>query len=107
MAITKERAQKDGLTGGCPLVDGKEKLNLDAMEGQVVTIKEYGECRTDKGDIYAVVFDEFQGAYIWAPSAVSKLIDNYGDEVIGTRLKIGAKTKTKGGRDFRPFDIVD
>lgn len=111
MAITKERAQKDGITGGCPLMDGREKLVLDDMVNEVVTVDAYAEIEVDKNGkketAYVVTFEEHPEGYTWAGGCLKKFIEAYHDEFLGTKLVVGDMVKTKSNNDYRVFEVYD
>lgn len=107
MAITKEMAQNDGLIGGSKLIGEKEKLDFDSIVGEVITVEDFEAVKTKDGEAYALIFEEYPEYYAWAGGFLQKLISQYGIEFIGTKLKVGAKVKTKSKRDFRTFEIID
>lgn len=111
MAITRERAQKDGITGGCPLMDGREKLDFDSIIGEVITVEAFAEVEVDKNGkkevAYAMNFVEYPEHYAWAGGCLKKFIEAYHDEFIGTKLTVGEKVKTKSNNDYRVFEVYD
>lgn len=106
MAITKEQATKDGMIGGCPLIGDKEKLDFDSIVGQEITVDEFMSTKTKDGDAYVITFAEYPTHYAWAGGFLSSMIAQYGDDFIGTVLKVGEKVKTNNKRDYRVFDIL-
>lgn len=108
MAITKERAEKDGmLGGGCPELKGKEKLDWDMLEDSNITIASVVNTTNADGEkLTAITVEEYPDRFLWAGTVISKWAENYGDEFIGTVISVGKMTKTKQGRQCRAFDIV-
>ena len=107
MAISKEQAMKDGILGGCPLMEGREKLDFDTIVGKKVTIEDYAKVTTKKGDAYVVTLKEYKKNYAWAGGFLKKMVEAYGEEFIGTKLIVGDMVETSNGNDFRTFDVVD
>lgn len=107
MAITKNQALNDGILGGCPLIEGREKLDLDTMIGEVVTIDDFMLVKTKKDDAYALTFKEYPQSYTWAGGFLKSCIEKYGDDFAGTKVVIGEKVRTQSNNDYRTFDIVD
>lgn len=106
MAITKEQATKDGIMSGCPLIEGRNKLDFDSMVGEVLTVEDYAVAKTKDGDAFAIIFKEYPELYAWAGGFLQNCINNYGKDFIGTRIKVEKKIITNNGRTYRPFDIV-
>ena len=111
MAITRERAQKDGISGGCPLMDGREKLDFDSIIGEVITVEDFAEVEVDKNGkkeiAYAMNFTEYPNHYAWAGGCLKKFIEAYHEEFLGTKLTVGEKVKTKSNNDYRVFEVYD
>lgn len=108
MAITKERAQEDGMLGrGNPELKGLEKIDWEDLEGQEITIKSFTKMTDSDGkDLYAVIPEEYPENFMWCGASLVKYILKYGEEFNGTVLIVGSKVKTKSGRYCRNFDIV-
>lgn len=108
MAITKERAANDGqLGGGAPELRNKEKLEWEEVEGEVLTVAQVVKTKNADGDeLYAVIFEEHSDFFFWCGIVIQNWINFYGDELLGTRIKVGKKEKSKSGRTVRKFDIV-
>lgn len=108
MAITRERAEKDGmLGGGCPELKNKTKLDWADIESQEVTVEQIIPTTNADGEkLLAITFKEYPEHFFWAGSVITKWADEYGAEFIGTKISVGAMTKTKQGRNCRAFDIV-
>lgn len=109
MAITRERAEKDGLLGGgVKELKGLEKVDWEQLEGQTITISSSVATKdADGNELYAVITEEYPNNFMWCGSALVKFIKEYGEEFNGTRLEVGGKVKTKSGRFCREFTIVD
>lgn len=108
MAITRERAEQDGmLGGGCPELKGKDKLDWEDVEGMEITIeKVINTTNADGEKLVAVLTAEYPDNFFWAGTVITKFADKYGDDFVGTVLKVGKMGKTKQGRKCRSFDIV-
>lgn len=109
MAITRAKAEQDGqLGGGCPELRNKEKVDWEQLEGAVITVAGFVLTHDKEGkELYAVWADEYPESFMWAGTALTGWIRNYGDEFIGTKVSVGGMGKTKAGRNCRKFDIVD
>lgn len=107
MAVTREQAINDGVTGGCPLIDGREKIDFDTIIGEVITVEAFALTKTKDGEAYAMTFNEYANGYAWAGGWLKKMIEHYGEEFIGTKLVVGEKVKTNSNKDFRTFEIFD
>lgn len=107
MAITKERATKDGILGGCPLIGDKMKIDFDDCVGEVLTVDDFMSTKTKDGEAYVITFKEYTNAYAWAGGFLQSCITQYGDDFKGTKLVVGEMTKTNNNRSYRPFEIVD
>lgn len=107
MAITRERAEKDGmLGGGCPELKGKEKLDWADIEGQTITVESVINTTNADGEkLTAITVKEYPEHFFWAGSVITKWAEEYGAEFIGTVVEVGKMTKTKQGRNCRAFDI--
>ena len=111
MAITKERAIKDGTIKGSLIIADRgidNKRDFDDFVGQVLTIANYEKVETKKKDevAYVVTFEEYTEYFFWATGWIKNLIETYGDEFLGTQIKVGEKEVTSNGNDFRTFEIV-
>lgn len=107
MAITKERATKDGILGGCPLIGNREKIDFDDLVNDVITVEDFMETKTKDGTAYAITFEELPESYAWCGGFLKACIEKYGEEFKGTKLQVGLKEKTNNGRTFRTFEIID
>ena len=107
MAISKAQAQKDGLLGGCPLMEDREKLDFETILGKKITVEDFAMVKTKKGEAYVITFKEYKKNYAWAGGCLKKYIEAYGEDFIGTKLIVGDMVKTSNGNDFRVFDIAD
>ena len=107
MAITREQAIKDGVTGGCPLIDGREKIDFDDIIGDVLTVEAFAKTKTKTDEAYAITFEEYANGYAWAGGWLKKMIEHYAEEFIGTKIVVGEKVKTNSNNDFRTFEIFD
>lgn len=108
MAISKKRAEQDGMNGGgCPELKNKEKLDWDDIEGEDITISQVVKTTNADGEpLIAVICEEHADFFMWAGAAITKWVDYYGDEFLGTVIHVGPIGKTKAGRKCRKFDIV-
>lgn len=107
MAITREQAQKDGVLGGCPLIEDREKLDFDDMIGEIITVQDYALVKTKKDEAYALTFEEYPKNYAWAGGCLKKFIETYGADFIGTKIVVGEKVKTSNNNDYRVFDVAE
>lgn len=108
MAVTREKAEKDGmLGGGAPELKNKNKVDWETMEGQELTVKEVVETVNADGErLLAVIFEEAPTNFFWAGATITKWYDNYGEEFLGTKIEVGQMVKTKKGQNCRSFTIV-
>lgn len=108
MAISKARAEQDGmLGGGAPELKNKTKVDWEVFEGQQLTVKEIVNTTNADGEpIIALIFEEAPTNFFWAGHTLSGWIEAYGDEFIGTVIEVGAMVKTKKGQPCRQFDII-
>lgn len=108
MAITREKAEKDGmLGGGAPELKNKDKIDWETVESQELTVKEVVETTNADGErLIAVIFEEYPTNFFWAGATITKWYDNYGEEFIGTVIEVGPMVKTKKGQNCRSFTIV-
>lgn len=104
-------------TSGCPLFDGREKGDLEDLEGEAITLQRAYPLTGDNGTYFAVWFHEEPDSFYLSNSALTKILeegqriaDDEGvtlDEVISDLvIKIGAPEKTKNGRRFRPVEVI-
>ena len=107
MAVTKTQALNDGVLGGCPLIEDREKLNFDNMIGEIITVENFAKVQTKKDEAYAITFVEYPTSYAWAGGCLKKFIETYGEDFKGTRLVVGEKVKTSNNNDYRTFDVAD
>ena len=107
MAITREQALKDGVIGGCPLIDDREKLDFDTIIGETITVEDFAKTKTKDGEAYAIIFEEYPENYAWAGGWLKKMIETYNKEFIGTKLIVGEKVRTNSNKDFRTFEIFE
>ena len=80
MAITREQALKDGVIGGCPLIDDREKLDFDTIIGEAITVEDFAKTKTKDGEAYAIIFEEYPDNYAWAGGWLKKMIETYNKE---------------------------
>lgn len=108
MAITRAQAENDGmLGGGAPELKDKNKVDWAVVEGQELTVDELVRTTNANGNtLVAVIFKERPNDFFWAGTVIRKWVDNYGDEFIGTVIKVGPLGKTKKNQPCRSFDIV-
>lgn len=108
MAISRERAEADGLLGGgAPELKNKQKVEWETVEGQQFTVKEVVSTKNADGEIlYAVIFEEFPNNFFWAGTALRGWIEAYGDEFLGTVIEVGPMVKTKKNQNCRSFTII-
>lgn len=106
MAITREQAQKDGVMGGCPLIDEREKIDFDDIIGEHITVKEFARVQTKTDIAYAITFEEYPKMYAWCGGCLKKLIETYGEDFKGTVLIVGEKVKTSNNNTYRVFEIA-
>lgn len=99
------KAMKDA-HNGCPLFEGREKASLDELTEKVVTIEEVFKLSGDDGDYHAITFEEDKEHTYLTAGGLKKLCDEFGDCVIGVKVKIKPMMKTKNKRDFRPIEVI-
>ena len=108
MAVTREKAENDGmLGGGAPELRDKNKADWDGLEGQTLTVKDIVETTNADGEnILAIIFEEDPSVFYWAGATIKKWYEHYGEELLGTVIKVGPMVKTKKGQPCRAFSIV-
>lgn len=108
MAISKARAEQDGmLGGGAPELKNKNKVDWETFEGQELTVKEVVETHNADGEkLIAMIFEEAPNNFLWAGATLVKWYNNYGEEFLGTKILVGGMVKTKKGQPCRQFDII-
>ena len=104
-------------TSGCPLFEGRDKGDLNDMEGEILTLQRAWPLTGDKGNYFAIWVEEVPELFYLTGSALTSILedaqsfaDDAGvsiDQIIeGTRFKILQARKTKNGNKFRPIEIV-
>ena len=109
MAISRARAEEDGmLGGGCPELKNLDKIEWEQLEDAEITIeKVVTTTDADGNKLYAITTEEYPKHFMWCGASLTKYIEKYGDDFIGTKFHVGSKVKTKSGRYCRNFDIID
>ena len=120
MANFKERFKNAAKqrTQGCPLFDGRDKGDLEDLEGNAVKIQRAYPLTGDNGRYYAVWFSEEPDCFFLSNSALTGILDeglriseeegvSLDEVVAGLVVRIGAPQKTKNGRRFRPVEVVE
>lgn len=116
----KERFKKAALTrqAGCPLFEGRENAELDALEGEIVTLVDAFPLTGKKGRYYVVVFKEYPQNFFFSCKALTDIIDEgaaianeenipIAEVIEGVAVSIQAKERTKDGNNFRPVHVVE
>lgn len=108
MAVSRARAEQDGqLGGGAPELRDKQKTDWADVEGQELTVKQIVNTTDADGQaLVAVVFEENPSMFFWCGTVIRNWVDFYGEEFIGTVIKVGGLTKTKKGQTCRAFEII-
>lgn len=116
----KERFKKAALTrqAGCPLFEGRELADLEAVEGEIVTLVDAFPLTGKKGRYYVVVFKEYPNNFFFSCKALTDIIDegaaianeeniSLAEVIEGVAVSIQAMERTKDGNRFRPVHVVE
>lgn len=100
-AIIKEQ-------GGSEIMNTRIKVDIDSLANLELTIAAYDKLGSEPDHYYAVTFEEQPESFILSGSALTKLIDSApdGEDLIGERIKVLPKIKTKNGRTFTPVNLI-
>lgn len=105
-------------TAGCPLFEGRDKGDLEDIEGKVVTLDKVWPLTGDNGGYYAVHFKEEMEQFFLSCSSLTAIIDEGKniaqeegcsiDEVVsGLKIRIGTMKKAKNGHKYRTMEVVE
>lgn len=83
-------------------LDG-EKVQVADLIGQELTIGKYVKVQ----GYYAVYPKEYDGKYFFTGSALTELINEFGDNVNGLRIKMKDPVRTNSGRTYTPVEVLD
>lgn len=76
------------------------KLTVDNIRNEVLTISNFVKIE----NYYAVMVEERTDSFFFSPSAITKVIDNFGTEIIGNKFKLLGTIKIKGGKTYTPVE---
>lgn len=105
MSLTREELIKKLKEdfNGCPLFEGREKGDLNELDGETVTIADY----FPMSEYHAVVFEEHNDKVYLSGGGLKKLLTEYGKEdVRGIKIKMLPLIKTNAKRDYRPIEVI-
>ena len=94
--------------GGSEIMNTRVKVEIDSLANLELTISGYDKIGSDDGHYYAVTFEEQPETFVLSGTALTKLIDSApeGEDLIGNKIKILPKIKTKTGRTFTPVNLI-
>lgn len=106
------------VANGCPLMDGRDKIDAGDHVNEVFTIADAFKLTGDNGAYYCVVVDEIPNGFFLSGGALTSIIEqaeivadahgvSLSETVEGIQFKFGDKVKTKNNRDFRPVTVVN
>lgn len=90
---------------GCPLFEDREKESLDILTDKPVTIDNIYRLTGNNGAYYAVTFKEDTTHVFLSGGGLTKLCDEFGEDVIGVNITILPKIKTQTNHDYRPITV--
>lgn len=103
MASLDAKKKAMAMLNGCPLMEGREKMDWASVEGEVLTL----EGAYLMSGFYCVIFTETPDSYFFTGKALTEVINEVGpDDAIGLQFKVGKEIKTKNNQSFRPFTCV-
>lgn len=94
--------------GGSEIMNTRVKVEIDSLANLELTISGYDKIGSEPDHYYAVTFEEQPETFVLSGSALTKLIDSApdGEDLIGNKIKILPKIKTKTGRQFTPVNLI-
>lgn len=106
------------VSNGCPLMDGRDKIDAGDHENEVLTITDAFKMTGDNGAYYCVTVEEIPNGFFLSGGALTAIIEQaeivaeahgvaLSETVDGIKFKFGEKVKTKNNRDFRPVTVVN
>lgn len=98
-------SEMKAMLNGCPLMDGREKMQFDEIAGEQITIADYYKME-GKDNYYCVVLSEYPKNYFFTGAQLTTFIDKFGDDAKKVVLEVGKKIKTKNNNTFTPFRFV-
>lgn len=104
-------------TSGCPLMEGREKAEIEDFVNEELTIVDAYPMTGDNGRYYCVTIDADDTIFILSGGGLTKVLENIFvafDEDIDTfregvrdiTFRFEKMKKTKNGRSFRPVTIL-
>lgn len=99
----KEKQENGGITSG------RDKIDIDVLIDQDLTIEDLEKRKGDNGLYYAVTFAEYPEHFIFSSSALTNMIadaEEAGEDIRGEKIRIREKKKTKNGRWFTPVELI-
>lgn len=86
----------------------REKGNLDDLTEKEVTISEFKTLESTDGEYQAVIFEEDTEHFYLSGGGLKKLLSQYGNDVIGLKIKLMPVVAVKSDRrkTYRPIQII-
>lgn len=104
-------------TSGCPLMEGRDKANIEDFTGEELTIADAYPMTGEDKRYYCVTVDEDENIFFLSGGGLTKALDaiyecfdedldNFREGVKGICFRFENKRKTKNGRNYRPITIL-
>lgn len=71
---------------GLPLMEGKEKISVDNVIGQVLTVSDYGFLNGEEGEYVVISIKEYPTNFIYGSSVVTQAFKNLDEQLTDEEL---------------------
>lgn len=79
-----------------------EKMQAADLIGKELVIEKYVKVQ----DYYAIYPKDFDGKYFFSGSALTQMINEFGENTVGLHFKLKESVRTNSGRNYTPIEIL-
>lgn len=105
MLSREQLAELKADMNGSPLMENRNKVSWKDLEGADITIEDLQQIGEGEDSYYVINCKEYPDSYMFTGSQLTKAINKYGRDIIGTKFTVGKEIRTKNGNNFIPFTV--